>query len=78
MSRPTATDRDEPLNCPHCNSSLLGNPIPKKYSQYYYGNYYKREIGIEYPEKYDGVWHYKCPDCNGTFGGVESLFRRKA
>ena len=24
---------------------------------------YSRLIGIEYPEKYDGVWEWRCPDC---------------
>jgi hypothetical protein len=62
---------DEPHNCPLCKTSLLDTEIPEEYKQS--GNYYKREIGIEYPEKYDGVWHYKCPDCQGTFGGVEAL-----
>lgn len=68
--------RNNPSNCPHCNISLLGEPIPKEYGEAYSGTHWKREIGIEYPEKYDGIWHFKCPDCGGTFGGVEAIFKK--
>lgn len=56
-------------NCPHCNVSLIGNPIPKELAEFYQEGttHYKREIGIEYPEKYDGVWEWRCPDCKGTW-----------
>lgn len=67
------TKADEPHNCPLCGANLLESVIPEKQREFYLGNYFKREIGIEYPHKYDGVWHYKCPDCNGTFGGFQSL-----
>lgn len=70
-----ATEADEPINCPHCKASLLSNPIPEEERMYHSGNYFKREIGIEYPEKYDGVWHFECPDCKGKFGGVEGVIK---
>lgn len=56
------------MNCPHCDTSLLGDPIPEKDRQHYSPPYFwGREIGIEYPEKYDGIWEWKCPDCGGTW-----------
>lgn len=65
---------DAPHNCPHCNISLLGKPIPDKYLKHYGGaKYYKLEIGVEVPEYYDGVYYYKCPDCGGTWGGHRAL-----
>ena len=66
-------EKDAPLNCPHCTVSLLGQRIPIKYRASFYGNYFKREIGVEYPEVYDGVHHYECPDCHGTWGGYAAL-----
>lgn len=62
---------NQPTNCPHCNTSLLGEAIPEE-SRHYYGDstHFKREIGIEIRGLYDGVWYYKCPDCNGEFGGA--------
>lgn len=55
-------------NCPHCNSSLIGDPIPTE-DREFFGNRtnFRREIGIEYPEKYDGVWEWMCPDCKGKW-----------
>ena len=55
-------------NCPHCNVSLIGDEIPVEHREYYSPPYvYRREIGLEYPFKYDGVWEWACPDCNGTW-----------
>lgn len=56
---------DYPISCPICGNSLLGDPVPDDQKEFYAGNYFKREIGYEYPEKYDGVWEWKCPDCDG-------------
>lgn len=64
-------------NCPHCGVSLLGDPIPEDIRKYYSGTHWKREIGVEVPEIYDGVLYYKCPDCNGQFGGYQSLIDNK-
>jgi hypothetical protein len=55
-------------NCPHCNASLIGDPIPEDIREHYSPPYHwRREIGMEYPEKYDGIWEWKCPDCGGTW-----------
>jgi Zn-finger nucleic acid-binding protein len=55
-------------NCPHCGVSLIGDPIPEDIRHHYSPPYYwRREIGIEYPEKCDGVWEWQCPDCKGTW-----------
>ena len=62
---------NEPTNCPHCNNSLLGDPIPQEYiDEGFYSKgstHWKREIGMEYPERYDGVWEWMCPDCGKTW-----------
>lgn len=60
-------EADFPVKCPLCSSNLLGDPIPEDQKEHFAGNYFKREIGLEYPEKYDGVWSWKCPDCEGTW-----------
>jgi len=51
-------------NCPNCNVSLIGAPIPEK-DRHWFGNatHFKREIGIEYQGLYDGILSYRCPDC---------------
>ncbi len=55
-------------NCPHCKVSLIGDPIPDNIKQLYAGDgFWRREIGIEYPELYDGVWEWMCPDCGGKW-----------
>jgi DNA-directed RNA polymerase subunit RPC12/RpoP len=74
---PMPTEADAPIYCPHCSSCLLDKVVPEEHREHSYGNYYKREIGIEIPERYDGVWHFMCPDCSGTFGGVEAMFKKR-
>lgn len=54
-------------NCPHCNASLLGDPIPLDILENYDGTHWKREIGLEYPGIYDGTWEFQCPDCDGKW-----------
>lgn len=54
-------------NCPHCGVSLIGEEIPKDIAHDYSGTHWRREIGIEHPEKYDGVWEWQCPDCEKTW-----------
>jgi hypothetical protein len=69
---------NEPIFCPHCGTNLLGDPVPQEYidkGHYAPGTHYKLEIGIVYPEKYDGVWHYMCPECEGTWGGREAVLK---
>lgn len=64
-----------PENCPHCNISLLGEPIPEEHKEHYSegSTHFKREIGMEFPELYDGIWYYMCPDCRFIWGGVRAL-----
>lgn len=71
------TNADKPHNCPHCNVSLLDQPIPAEHQHMYAGTYFKREIGVEFSHKYDGIWHFKCPDCGGTWGGYQQLLEQK-
>ena len=55
-------------NCPNCKVSLIGDPIPDNLHKYYSPPYnYRREIGIEYPSRYDGVWEFFCPDCKHSW-----------
>ena len=28
---------------------------------------FSRLVGLEFPDKYDGVWEYACPDCDARF-----------
>ena len=50
-------------NCPSCEVSLIGDPIPEDIVEHYSGTHWRREIGIEDPKQYDGVLWWKCPDC---------------
>jgi len=52
-------------NCPKCNVSLIGEPIPEE-SKEFYGEvtHFRREVGIEVLGLYDGVAFWRCPDCN--------------
>ena len=60
---------NHPENCPKCNSSWIGDPIPQKYLEYYSGTHWKREIGIDggYMGIYDGLVAIRCPDCGEYF-----------
>lgn len=66
-------DRDV---CPN-GCDLQGEPIPQEYIDAgHYGKgvtHYSRIIGVEHPEKYDGVWFWLCPDCGVRWGGASSL-----
>lgn len=55
-------------NCPHCKVSLIGGEIPEDMREHYMPPYvWRREIGIEDAEIYDGVLEWMCPDCKGTW-----------
>jgi rubredoxin len=28
---------------------------------------FSRLVGVEYPERYDGVWEWQCPDCKAKW-----------
>ena len=53
--------------CPHCDADLRGEEIPKEIQQFYGTTHFSRAIGLEYPERYDGIWEWKCPDCKETW-----------
>ena len=59
---------NEPTNCPHCKTSLLGDAIPDKDLHHYNGTHWKREIGVEMRGFYDGIAYWRCPDCDGKWG----------
>lgn len=64
-------------NCPHCSVSLIGEPIPEDIRQHYSPPYHwRREIGIEDPDKYDGIWEWMCPDCKGRWPSDVAKLRR--
>jgi hypothetical protein len=65
-------DYNAPTNCPHCKASLLGALIPPEQG-HPKGAHWKREIGVEDPEIYDGIYYWQCPDCKGTWGGYRGL-----
>lgn len=54
--------------CPHCDTNLIGDPIPEDI-RHHYGDktHFRRVIGIEVRGVYDGVLYYRCPDCGGTW-----------
>lgn len=56
-----------PVTCPHCETSLQGDPIPQEYvdAGYYPPEvtHYDRTIGVEVRGVYDGVLYWACPDC---------------
>lgn len=56
------------MNCPHCNTSLQGDPIPEQDRQHF-GNatHFERQIGVEVRGVYDGVLYWRCPDCGGRW-----------
>jgi transposase-like protein len=52
-------------NCPKCNSSWIGDPIPENIREHYSPPYcWKREIGISWNDR---VQQWMCPDCNTKF-----------
>lgn len=65
--------------CPHCNVSLLGDPIPKNSLKCYNTTHWRREIGIDggYIGIYDGIVAYKCPDCEKYFPRDQSDWAQK-
>lgn len=65
--------------CPHCGVSLIGDPIPDDIKEHYDSTHWRREIGIEYPELYDGVWEWECPDCKGRWdNNTKRLYKNES
>lgn len=68
------------LTCPN-GCDLRGPEIPEESLRTgSYGKwdgvekrYFSRVFGYEDPYKYDGVWHYICPDCGVKYGGREAV-----
>lgn len=59
---------NHPENCPLCDASFIGQPIPEDIRQHYGGaTHFYRYHGIEIPEVYDGSLFYRCPDCHRAF-----------
>lgn len=57
-------------NCPKCNASFIGGPIPPEFIHHYSPpHFYRREIGIDggFIGVYDGIVAYRCPDCGHEF-----------
>lgn len=53
-------------NCPDCDASLIGDPIPDKYiARGWYGDstHWRREVMVEIRGVYDGGLYFVCPDC---------------
>jgi len=58
-----------PRYCARCNADLQGSPIPQRdIDAGHFGGpeitHFRREIGIEDGEVYDGVIRWRCPDCD--------------
>lgn len=51
-----------PDNCPNCNTTLIGDPIPLEDVTNYSGTHWRREIGI-YDMGQDRTVAWRCPDC---------------
>jgi hypothetical protein len=50
--------------CANKTDDELREYVEKHYAPPYR---FSRIIGVEFPDKYDGVWEYACPDCNARF-----------
>lgn len=50
-------------NCPHCDVSLIGDPIPEEQIEFFSGRtHWMRQIGI-YDRDTDRMTAWRCPDC---------------
>lgn len=69
MNHSEHTVTDSTRYCPVCKADWRGPEIPEKYRHCYASSdgYFSRLIGVEIRGKYDGVDHWKCPDCSSTF-----------
>ncbi len=51
--------------CPHCNASLIGEPIPEEQRESYGGHTnFSRAIAL-YSQERDMTVSYQCPNCGG-------------
>lgn len=71
-------------NCPHCglnlNGGLIADVVGEEVARSYEGAFWRREIGVEVPEVYDGTLYYRCPECGGEWHrwSESSGFQEKA
>ena len=57
-----------PSHCPHCHVDLIGDPIPDSIRGHFLDQTnFKRELVVNYPDHFFGVWVFKCPDCIGRW-----------
>ena len=61
-------DISELKQCPECGESWVAEEIQES-SRHHYGGetHFSHLIGIEDPEKYDGVSYWMCPFCKATW-----------
>jgi hypothetical protein len=60
--------------CPECGSNWDAGPIPEEHKGFYSPPYrFSRLVGLEFPDKYDGVWEWACPDCDARFPRLGEL-----
>lgn len=64
----------EPLNCPNCGVSLLGDKVPDEDQDMFKTTHFKREIGV-YDIDLDMTVKYKCPDCDAYWDKAGNLFK---
>lgn len=60
---------EDAKSCPKCNADFRGKEIPMEHRSFYPDGltHYSRIIGVEYPEIYDGIIAWRCPDCRSMF-----------
>lgn len=66
-------------NCPKCNSSWLGEPIPEDIRHHYSGTHWERQIGIDGDHLgiYDGIVALQCPDCKAVVPRNDSVWAKE-
>ena len=65
MIEPTAATCKWDENCPNCNKSFRGDPIPESQQIMFGGaTHFSLKIGIEDSAIYDGTIAWVCPECD--------------
>jgi len=56
-------------NCPKCNASFIGDPIPEEMLEHYSGTHWRKDIMIDGDEMgiYDGCVAMRCHECSHEF-----------
>ncbi len=63
----TETGTADSSTCPHCNASLIGEPILEERRDAYGGaTHFRREVALYSREK-DRTVGFQCPDCGGRW-----------